>query len=204
MSEQPEASRPGHQAPSGALLLLLGFAVAVGAGGVPDAVAAQQVQPGMTSVYTQLVASHFGVPSGEARLLVEDLERAEDLPVVLLLARESGLSPSVILSRRQRGAPTQHTPWLEVARQVQLGGGVFYVEIAADQVDDRVRRPMGLFEGTPRAQWAGLDLTDDEVVDLTHVKVLSRHLMVEKGRVLEARERAGSWVASIPQLMGVP
>jgi len=201
--EQPEASRPGHQAPPGALLLLLGFAVAVGAG-VPDALEAQQVQPGMTSVYTQLVASHFGVSSGEARLLVEDLERAEDLPVVLLLARESGLSPSVILSRRQRGAPTQHTSWLEVARQIQLGGGVFHVEIAADQADDRVRRPMGLFERTPRAQWAGLDLTDDEVVDLTHVKVLSRHLMVEKGRVLEAREAAGSWVGSIPQLMGVP
>lgn len=203
MSEQPEANRPVHQALPGALLLLLGFAVATGAG-VPGAVEAQQVQPGMTSVYTQLVASHFGVPSGEAQLLVEDLERTEDLPVVLILARESGLSPSVILSRRQRGAPAQRTPWLEVARQVQLGGGVFYVEIAADQVDDRVRRPVGLFEATPQAQWAGLDLTDDEVVDLTHVKVLSRHLTVEKGRVLEAREAAGSWVGSIPQLMGVP
>ncbi|GEM_PF-1837891 len=203
MCVQPEASCPVHQAPWGALLLLLTFALVTGAG-VPRAVEGQQVQPGMTSVYIQLIASHFGVPPGEAQLLVEDLERTEDLPVVLLLARESGLSPSVILSRRQRGAPAQRTPWLEVARQVQLDGGVFYVEIAADQLSDRVRRPMGLFNQTPRAQWAGLDLTDDEVVDLTHVKVLARHLTVDKGRVLEAREATGSWVGSIPQLMGVP
>jgi len=182
-----------------ALVVAVGLALA-GAPSMPAPAQAQQVQPGLSSVYVQLMASHFGVPAGEASLLVEDMERMEDLPVVLLLARESGLAPTVILSRRQRGP----TSWVQVAQQVQLGAGVFHVEIPADEVDDRIRRSVELFAGTPRAQWASLALDDDEVVSLTHVKVLSRHLTVGKGRVLQAREQAGSWVESIPHLMGVP
>jgi len=157
----------------------------------------------MTSVYVQLVSSHFGLPAGEASLLLEDLGETEQLPVLLLLSRESGIPPAAVLSRRYRAGPSGIS-WVAVARQLNLGAAVFHVDIPEDEVDDRVRRAMDLFRGTSRANWNALDLEDAEVVALTHVRFLSRQVGVSKGEVLAARAQSGSWVEAIQHVLGVP
>ncbi len=182
-------------------LLLAGLLAAA-----PQVAAAQD--PGAASAveaaYLRMIAAHFGVSTTEATHMAEDLGSAEEVPVVFLLARESGLSTSVILSRRQRAGPSGLPPWTEVARQLQLGSGTFHVEVPDDEVDDRIRGAMNAFQEVPRARWSEVQLSDGDVVALTHLRVLSRQLGVSKGEVLRARTTAGSWVDSIRHLMGTP
>lgn len=157
----------------------------------------------VASVYVQLVASHFNLPAGEASILLEDLPAVDELPVLLLVARESGIPPAAVLSRRYRTDPGGIS-WVAVARQLNLGAGVFYVDIPEADLDARSRRAVELFQATPRAGWNGLELDDAEVVTLTHVRFLSRQVGVSKGEVLQARARSDSWVAAIQHVLGVP
>jgi hypothetical protein len=165
-----------------------------------DAAAASAVE----AAYLRMISAHFGISPTEATHMAEDLGAAEEVPVVFLLARESGLSPSVILSRRQRAGPAGATSWIQVARQLQLGAGVFHVVVPDDEVDDRIRGALNAFQETPRVRWADVEISDDDVVALTHLRVLSRQLGVSKGEILRARTTAGSWVDSIRHLMGSP
>lgn len=160
--------------------------------------------PAVEAAYLRMISAHFGISSTEATHMAEDLGSAEEVPVVFLLARESGLSPSVVLSRRQRVGPTGATPWTQVARQLQLGAGSFHVEVPDDEVDDRIRGALNAFQAVPRARWTEVELSDADVVSLAHLQVLSRQLGVSKGEVLRARTTAGSWVESIRHLMGSP
>jgi hypothetical protein len=165
-----------------------------GAGPAPDGALDRQTR------YERVVSLHFDLPEGEARLLLEEGIQLEELPVVLLLARERGVSPSVVISRRTRSDPS--TTWLQVAAQMDLGAGVFHVELGEEDLDRSTRRSAELFRSTPRERWDALALTDDEVITLANVRVLSRSLGVPEGRVLHARGEAGSWVGAVDLLVG--
>lgn len=188
-----------RRAPASGCLLTLVLAFA--APQVVEAQADDRRNP-LAATYVRVVASHFGLPPAEGDLLAEEGIRLEELPAALLIARESGLSPSVILSRRQRG--TTPVPWIAVARQVNLGAALFWVEVAEGDRDDRARAALSGFDARDRGAWDGLELTDDQIVTLTNVRVLSRELGVPKGETLAARERSGSWVGSLQFLLGVP
>ncbi len=156
----------------------------------------------MVAAYVRVVAGEFGLPAAEASLLVEEGIRPEELPVALLLARESGLAPSVIVSHRQRGGGL--APWVSVSRQVGLGASVFHAEIPEEELDDRGRAALAAFRSAPRSEWDGVQLDDDHAMTLANVRVLSRGLQVSRAETLAARERAGSWPGSVQFLLGVP
>lgn len=192
-------TRVSRCTPASGSLVVLALALAF-----PQLVEAQADDRGnpLATTYVRVVASHFDVPPAEGDLLAEEGIRLEELPAALLIARETGLSPSVILSRRQRGATP--VPWMAVARQVNLGASVFWVEIAEGDRDDRARAALSGFDATDRSGWDGLELSDDQIITLTNVRVLSRGLGVPKGETLGARERSGSWISSLQFLLGVP
>lgn len=171
---------------------------------LPSPLNAQRGAAGDAAVaaYTRVMASAFDIPVAEASLLLEEGIQAQELPVVLLMARESGLSPAVILSRRNRGG--QPRAWIQVAGEVNLDAGAFHVEIPEAELDDRGRQATEGFRSTPRAGWSTLSLSDEQIIVLTNVRVLARELDVARGDVLAARERAGSWPGSLQFLFGVP
>lgn len=142
--------------------------------------------------YLRIVSEQFGVPEDEVRALIRAGSRAEELPVLLRLSRYSGIAPTVLLTLHRRGSS-----WMGVAERYQLGAGTFHIAIPEDQVDDRVRRVHQLFRDTPEPRWNTLSLTDEEVVVLANVHLLTRGTGSTPGRVLEARTRAGSFTGSV-------
>jgi len=91
-----------------------------------------------------------------------------------------------------------------LARELGVGSGIYHVELAPDEVDEPVRQAVERFNATPRAGWANLEFSDEEVVALVHLRVLSRQFGVSKGAVLAAYHSSGSWVECIRHLMGTP
>ncbi len=148
--------------------------------------------------YVRVIAAHFQVAESEAHILLEDRISAEELPVLLLLARETGLAPPAILAYRRGGGT-----WMAVARRFDMSPSRFHVDLSPEDAGPRLERAARLFRETPPQQWAGLDFSDEEVIGLIHVKVLERYFQLPSARIIEAREQAGSWIA-VPTLLGRP
>ncbi|CAN5643673.1 hypothetical protein BH23GEM11_BH23GEM11_06810 [soil metagenome] len=147
--------------------------------------------------YLRVMTVHFELPPGEAGRLMEERMSADELPVVLFMSRESGIAPTALLAMRRSG-----TPWSQVGARSGVGADRYHVEIPEAAVDSRVRRIQAQYAATPRSAWGGLQFTDDEIVTLIHLRVLSRRFEVPVARILQVRAQAPSWIEVPARLAG--
>lgn len=165
----------------------VGVAVVIAlAGWSPSALRAQDAD---REVYLRTVSGHFQVAESEARILLEDQTSPSDLPVLLLFSRETGIAPAAVSAYRRSGAT-----WMDVAGRFDMNISSIHVDVDPDAAGPRLARAVQVFRDTPSGQWSTLRLSDDEVVGLVHVRVLSRYFQMPPEVVMEAREQATSWV----------
>lgn len=150
------------------------------------------------AVYERVMATHFQVSESEVSLLAAEGAGPEHLPVLLLLSRESGLAPPVVLAYR-RGGQT----WMAIVRRLNVPVSRFHVDLDPAEAGAELERAVRLLRETPDSQWGTLELSDTEVAGLVHVRVLSRYFQIPPGRVTEARSRVGSWI-EVPAELGRP
>jgi hypothetical protein len=173
--------------------------VALLLGMIPALEGLEGQDPAAREAYFRVVSEQFQVSVAELQRLTEAGARDEELPVLLRVSRTSGISPTVLLALRRRG-----DSWLAIARRYGLGASIFYVAMTEDQVDDRIRRAHGLYRDTPENRWNTLSLSDEEVVVLANLQVLTRGAGASPGRILEARSRAGSFPGALRMLAQRP
>jgi hypothetical protein len=157
---------------------------------------AQVAEAGDRATYLGLMSTYFQVSPVEVEILLEGRGSIDELPVLLLLARETNMAPAALSAGRRGGAT-----WMALFRRFGLSAAHIHVPLAEGDVDARVERAWQLFRDTDRANWDGLEFTDEEIITLVHLKVLSRHHGVDPGRVLQARAGSGSWV-EVPRRLG--
>lgn len=161
---------------------------------VPGASAQERVADSpQIQEYFRGVADHFRLPPEEVFILGDWRLPPEEVPALLFVSRRAGVSPEAIAALRRNGRS-----WGELTRRYDLGSDVYHVDLPA--VAGSLARARALFEGRPRADWEAIELTDSEIVGLVNLKVLSEVLGIPPGRVLEARERAGSYPAAYQRL----
>jgi hypothetical protein len=144
---------------------------------------------GDREAYLRVMTQHFELPPGEADRLLESSLAPDELPVLLFLEQHGGIAAPALLALRRSGSG-----WSALARRYGVGGDRFHVEIPEAAVDARTRGIHERYAATPRSGWAALDLSDEEIITLVNLKVLSQRFSVPVERVLEARDAAGSWV----------
>lgn len=157
---------------------------------------AQVPEAGDRATYLGVMATYFQVSPVEVEILLEGRGGIDELPVLLLLARETNMAPAALSAGRRGGAT-----WMALLRRFGLNASHIHVQLAEGDVDPRVARAWGLYRETDRGSWDQLDFTDEEIITLVHLKVLSRHHGVDPGRVLQARAGSGSWV-EVPRRLG--
>ncbi|MGI9625380.1 MAG: hypothetical protein ACR2QM_00975 [Longimicrobiales bacterium] len=133
------------------------------------------------------VAEYYNVAHEEVSVLSEWGLAPAEIPVVLFLAGRVGISPDVVVARRQRGAD-----WIDIARGLGVHAGDLYV---------RLEGPSGFLSGaydrfnsSGPAEWDSVTLTDREVTGLVNVRFISRFLEVPPGDVIRALQTGGSVV----------
>jgi hypothetical protein len=141
------------------------------------------------STYLAVMATYFQVSPMEVEILLEGRNAIDELPVLLLLAQETGMSPAALSASRRGGAT-----WMVLLRRFGLNAAHLHVPLQAADVDARVERVWTLYRDSDRSAWERIELTDEEVITLVHLKVLSRHHGVDPGRILGTRAAVGSWV----------
>ncbi|NNF37050.1 MAG: hypothetical protein HKN71_00165 [Gemmatimonadetes bacterium] len=169
-----------------ALLWGVGFTVPAAAQGPED-------------IYLQAVAEHYRVSADEIRVLYGWGRPASELPVVLHLAARGGISPDAVMALRNAGRS-----WMQIAARWQLHAGDFHVALDPSDDPGALARAYEGFQGSPRTGWPALELRDDEVVALVHLRFFTEYLGVPPRRVLAALSSAGPGPAALQALRRGP
>jgi hypothetical protein len=151
-----------------------------------QASAAQDVE----RAYLRAVAGFFQVPEGEIAILSHGGEvPAEELPVVLFMARRGGVSPEAVVALRDSGRG-----WPELAQRFGVGVNALHIPLGDPAASGSLSPLYRRLASTPVDQWPTLSLSGDEIIALVNVRVLAQALGVEPGQVAGRSGSAGSFV----------
>lgn len=147
--------------------------------------------PARIASFLRTVATHFQLPVDEVFILSEWNVAPDDVPVVLFLADRSGISPDVLVALRRAG-----NGWASITSRYGLGADLLHVPMSAAEAGPLLEALYGRFEATPRNRWGSLPLTDDEVLALVNLRVISQGLSLAPGAVMAARANSTSFVGA--------
>lgn len=173
-----------------ASLLALATALALSA---PDRALGQQDSDAAQD-YLRAVSEHFRIPAAEVAALSRWGLPAGDIPVVLFLSGQAGVSPDVVVAQRRRGAE-----WMEIARGYSVHAGSFHVPL--DGPPGFLAGAYERFGSVDALAWSSISLSDAEVAGLVNVRLLSQHMGMPPARVL-AELGSGDVVAGYRRLRG--
>ena len=141
------------------------------------------------------VSNYYHVPQREVILIRERRIRDDDLPVVLFIAQRARVTPATIVDLRLGGLS-----WWDISVRYGIGPEVYYVPVTVAP-GPPYGRAYGHYK-KPRTQWNTIVLSDDDVVNLVHVRFLSDYYHVPPERVIEVRGRQRDFVAVHHEVSG--
>lgn len=151
-------------------------------------VAAQERAAARTD-YFRAVAGFFNLPPNEIAILSDWRIPADEIPVVLFVARRAGVSPEALVALRQSGSG-----WSTLAERYRVRASAFHVPVGDDAPTGRLEATYGQFRSTPVGEWGALRLSDDAIVALVNVRVISQSLRLPAERVLAETTAGESFV----------
>lgn len=147
--------------------------------------------------YFRAVAEYFSMPAAEVSILSEWSLAADEVPVVLFVARRAGVSPDALVALRRSGSG-----WARLSTQYHLDAGHFHVPLAATADGGRLSGAYERFAAVPPDQWGGVNLRDQEIVDLVNLRIVAQTLRMRPGDVLARAAPGVTWVELYGRLVG--
>lgn len=139
--------------------------------------------------YFGAVARFFNLPHNEVAILGEWEIPPDEIPVVLFMARRSGVSPEALVALRGSGQG-----WTVLATRYRVGPPALHVPVPDDAPVGSLADAYAGYRGTPVAQWQTIRLTDQDIIALVNVRVISQTLGLPAERVLARTGSVGSFV----------
>ncbi len=161
------------------LLLVAGLATVPGA----------SAQDAAHSDYFRSVARYFSMPANEVTILADWGITPDEVPVVLFVARRSGVSPEAVVALRDSGRS-----WAHLTSRYRVSASALHVPIRDDAPAGALSGAYDKFRATPVASWSTIGLADDEIVGLVNVRVISQVLGLSAERVAASSVSTPTWV----------
>jgi hypothetical protein len=139
--------------------------------------------------YFRSVARYFSLPPSEVAILAEWSIEPDEVPVVLFVARRSGVSPEAVVALRDSGQS-----WASLASRYRVSPSALYVPIRDDVDAGALSRAYGDYRSISVSEWSSIRLTDEEIVGLVNVRVISQVLGLSVERVVSASGTTATWV----------
>jgi hypothetical protein len=157
---------------------------------VACATEASAAQDSTQRAYYRAVAGFFQVPEGEVAILGHGGEvPAEEIPVVLFMARRGGVSAEAVVALRGSGRT-----WPELAQRFGVGANALHVPLNDPSASGALVPVYERFASTPVDQWSTIRLESSDIVALVNVRVLSQALGVEPDQVARRTGTAPTFV----------
>lgn len=193
---QPRSSR-SHTRRTILIAKILARTVALTLLAIPILVPAPAVAQGGDQAYLQAVSEHYHVSLDEVRVLASWGRPAMEIPVVLFLAGQGGVSPDAVMALRNAGRG-----WSAIAARWQLHAGQFHVAIGPSVDAGPLAGVYEQYRTRPGSAWPSIELSDSDVVALVHLRFLGEYLGLPPARVLSAMARVGPGPAALQALRG--
>lgn len=171
-----------------AFILMTFFAASV-------APASSQESPAARAEYFGAVARFFNLPANEVAILSDWEIPADEIPVVLFIARRSGVSPEALVALREA-----QQSWVTLATRYRVGPFALYVPVADDASVGALEVAYEAYRTVPVAEWGSIQLTDADVVGLVNVRLISQTLGIPAERVLDGTGSVASYVGLYARL----
>lgn len=169
------------------LALAAGFATGGTAQGVGDA---------GREAYFGAVAEFFELPRSEVAILGEWRLPADEIPVVLFVARRAGISPEALVALRGSGRG-----WAELAQRYRVDASHFHVPLPDRANPGRLEAAYRQYRSLPIERWGEVRLEDADIIALVNVRVLAQTLRRAPHEVVAAAGDA-TWADLYRRLMG--
>ena len=161
-----------------------------------SALAAQQSGTQARDVYLRAVADFFSLSSTEVSILADWRLPPDEIPVVLFVAHQAGVSPEALVALRSSGRS-----WTELARRYQVDASHFYVPLPDGADAGILQGAYSRYRGLPAARWGEVTLADSDIVALVNVRVLAQTFHVSPETVLGATAPGRSFVDVFASLL---
>jgi hypothetical protein len=155
-----------------------------------------QQQNASEQAYFRAVARYFQIPEGELVILRNWDVPADEIPVLLFIARRAGVSSEALVALRESGRS-----WTELSERYQLGARAFHVPIHDPASTGRLGPLYDTFRDTPVERWGSIRLSSEDIVALVNVRVLSQSLGVSPDEIMRRTASASSFVELYAQLL---
>lgn len=120
--------------------------------------------------YYNGVAEHYHVPATQVVYVMQQGVAMEEVPVVFELATRARVAPGVVLGLRLGGLS-----WREVGLHFGIGTEAFYVDAGVGALSGRYGSLYSRFWHRPRRTWAGIVLSDADIIDCVNLSFVSGH-----------------------------
>ena len=151
--------------------------------------ASSQESPTARAEYFGAVARFFNLPSNEVAILSDWEIPADEIPVVLFMARRSGVSPEALVALRKA-----EQSWVSLATRYRVGPFALYVPVPDDASAGALEVAYEAYRSVPVAQWSSIQLTNADVVGPVNVRLISQALGMPAEQVLGRSGSVGSYV----------
>lgn len=151
--------------------------------------ASAQTEAGPEGAYLRAVAEFFGMPGTEVEILRDADIAADEIPVVLFVARRAGVSAEALVALRRSGSS-----WAELSSRYGVGPNALHIPLPDQASAGRLQSAYDRYRQTPTAEWGGLTLLDDDIVALVNVRLLSQTLGLSPAEVLDRAGTSASFV----------
>ena len=160
-----------------------------------QAAAAQDVSSRLA--YFRAVADYFEVATAEVSILADWDLPPDEIPVALFLANRAGISPEALVALRGSGRG-----WVELARRYDVGAAQLYVPLSRPPSSGLLAAAYEQYQARPVGDWPQIGLTDEDIVTLVNVRVLSSALGMGPDEILQRRVAARSFVDLYARVIG--
>lgn len=174
---------------SRAIFLLATMSLVAGASGA-------QEQTGAERAYFRAVARYFQLPESEVEILANWDLPADEIPVLLFVARRAGVSAEALVALRESGRS-----WTELSDRYQIGARALHVPLHDVSSAGRLSGVYETFGNTPVDRWGDIRLSSDDIVALVNVRVLSQSLGMTPDDIARRTANSRSFVELYSQLI---
>lgn len=161
------------------LMFMTASVIEPGAGG-----ANIEVSPGEEALSRFFVAvgEYYRIPQTEVIIIRERGVPAYEIPVVLFIAKRAHVAPEIVMDFRLRD-----NTWLYTTLRFGLGPEIFYVPVGVMVKDSLYRKVYRDYKQKPKKEWRTIVLTDDDVINLVNLKLISEHYGYPPEKIMKMR-----------------
>ena len=130
------------------------------------------------------IGNYYRIPQTEVMIIKEMGIPAYEVPVLLFIAKKARVEPENIRDFRLR-----NNTWLETTLRFGLGPQIFYVAVGGGINDALYGKAYGCYKHKPKKEWKRIVLSDDDIINLVNLKLLSEYYGYPPEKIIKMRSQ---------------